>query len=78
MLLILELLNLILKRQLEKTDRSFIRHYDYLAKSQLLSFQGNVEIIADEGQQLELAKGECLENIKLMQAAHSKLQRIPL
>lgn len=43
-----------------------------------LFFQGNVEIIADQGQELEVAEGEYLENIKLLQAAHSELQRIPL
>ncbi|MCP9262957.1 UTP--glucose-1-phosphate uridylyltransferase [Dirofilaria immitis] len=34
----------------------------------------NVEIIADQGQKLKVAKGECLENIKLVQTAHSKKQ----
>uniref|UniRef100_A0AAF5PKD3 UTP--glucose-1-phosphate uridylyltransferase n=3 Tax=Wuchereria bancrofti TaxID=6293 RepID=A0AAF5PKD3_WUCBA len=38
----------------------------------------NVEIAADQGQQLEVAEGECLENIKLIQKAHSEVQRIPL
>ncbi|KAM3728495.1 ATP-dependent RNA helicase [Dirofilaria immitis] len=35
----------------------------------------NVEIIADQGQKLKVAKGECLENIKLVQTAHSKEKR---
>nr|CTP81166.1 Bm9531 [Brugia malayi] len=38
----------------------------------------NVEIAADQGQQLEVAEGECLENIKLIQKAHYEVQRIPL
>ncbi|VDK73317.1 unnamed protein product [Litomosoides sigmodontis] len=45
---------------------------------QHVELKGNVEIIVDEGQQLEVAEDECLENIKLMQTAHSELQRIPL
>ncbi|EFO19897.1 UDP-glucose pyrophosphorylase 2 [Loa loa] len=38
----------------------------------------NVEIVADQGQPLEIAEGECLENIKLIQTSHAEVQRIPI
>ncbi|VDO27816.1 unnamed protein product, partial [Onchocerca flexuosa] len=40
--------------------------------------KGNVEIIADQRQQLKVADGECLENIKLIQTAQHEFKRIPL
>ncbi|VDN03069.1 unnamed protein product [Thelazia callipaeda] len=43
-----------------------------------ISIKGDVEIVAEKGQKLELIDNECLENVRLVQETKSKVQRIPL